>query len=178
VTDHNLRYVDKIELGALLKEFSDHLTCWEVGLRFGSLLYFRMGQRFVHEIKPGVNTIAGSSELMLEGYRWHIYDSSHIDIVATSDTVSDSIVRKKITPIVKGKPLSVMRFNKKLKVLLIAFGDVVTIPVLPQTSGEYIDDNLCTWVVPDGRILSCDATRGFYVDGSISSDHAQHYKVA
>jgi hypothetical protein len=170
-------YLGKDDLARLIKSFSKYLTCRKVGLQFGSQLYFDMGPMFKRQIKPGVAVSGGSSTLVLEGYDWKIFDGRR-DLIADSETVSDEIVKETLGPIFLKTRLEMLRFDQDSKEMFVGFSNNLVIASVALSSGKYIDDNLCLWVVPDGRVLSCDAERGFYSDGSVSDAHAKRYASA
>jgi hypothetical protein len=170
-------YVSNAELTTLVESFSKYLMCWKVGLRYGSQLYFEMGPAFERQIKPGVNVSAGASSLVLEGYNWTIYDSRR-DVMTNSEMVSDEIVKEKLQPIFEKTILRSIRFVRDDRDLFLIFSTDLLIASDAQLSGDYIDDSLCLWVLPDGRLLSCDAREGFYLDGSVSEAHAKHFAAA
>lgn len=170
-------YLSNAELARVIESFLSFLTCCKVGLQFGSRLYFDMGPMFERRIKPGVKVAGGSSTLVLEGYEWKIFDGKR-DLVADSAIVSDEIVHEKLEPIFLKAKLEAIRFDKGSKELRVQFSNRLLIVSGALLAGEYVDDNLCLWVLPDGRVLSCDVKRGFYSDGSVSPVHAKHYASA
>ena len=74
--------------------------------------------------------------------------------------------------------LEALKFDKGAKELRAQFSNRLLIASAALLTGDYVDDNLCLWVLPDGRVLSCDANRGFYSDGSLSHAHAKNYAPA
>ncbi len=66
------RTIPNSEMAQIIERFAKHLVCWHVGLSYGSVLYFDMGERLIEQIKPGVTGPVGSSSLTLEGYQWTI----------------------------------------------------------------------------------------------------------
>ncbi len=165
-----MQYLSNADLARFIESFSKYLMCWKVNRQFGSQLSFDMGPMFEQQIKPGVSVPGGSSTLVLEGYDWKIFDGKR-NLIADSETVSDEIVREKLDPIFLKSTLGSVRFNQENRELFVEFSNHLLISSSALTSGEYIDDNLCLWVLPDGRVLSCDAHRGFYWDGSVSQEH-------
>ena len=171
------RYLSNDDLACLIKTFSKYLTCRKVGLQFGSQLYFEMGPMFKRQIKRGVAVSGGSSTLVLEAYDWKIFDDRR-DLISDSETVSDQIVKETVSRIFLKTRLQMLRFDQDSKEMFVGFSNNLLITSVALSSGKYIDANLCLWVVPDGRVLSCDAERGFYSDGSVSDAHAKHYASA
>ena len=171
------KFLSNDDLARLIESFSKYLACCKVGLQFGSLLYFEMGAMFERKVKPGVTVSGGSSSLVLEGYEWKIFDSKH-KIVADSARVSDEIVEDRLEPFFLKANLEALKFDKGAKELRAQFSNRLLIASAALLTGDYVDDNLCLWVLPDGRVLSCDANRGFYSDGSLSHVHAKNYAPA
>jgi hypothetical protein len=169
-------YIHNADLTDFIEKFPTYLACWKVGLRYGSQLYFEMGPSFERQIKPGVTVFAGSSSLVLEGYSWTVYDSRR-DALATSESVSGELVDK-LVPFFVNRQLEAIWFARDDRDLYIRFSADILIASRASLSGEYIDENLCIWVLPDGRVLSCDAREGFYFDGSVSQAHAKHFALA
>ena len=132
---------------------------------------------FEQQIQPGVKILGGASELVLEGYDWKIFDRKG-DLITNSEMISEAIVKEKLDPLFLKNSLEGIRFDKEQKELFVEFSNRLLIKSIAQTSGEYTDDNLCIWVLPNGLVLSCDAHRGFYWDGSVSEEHAKHYAAA
>ena len=172
-----MRLLSNSDLTHLIESFAEYLTCWKVGLQYGSQMVFDMGPMFEHQLKPGLPVTEGSCELILEGYDWKIFDRMR-DLIASSDTVSEEIVRDRIDPAFLKTVLQSVKFNRQNKELFIEFSNGLLIASAAQLSGEYVDDTLCILVLPDGRVLSCDARKGFYWDGSISEEHAERYAKA
>jgi hypothetical protein len=171
------KYLNNADLARLIASFSKYLTCCKVDLQFGSRLCFDLGPMFERQIKPGIKVLGGSSTLILEGYEWKIFDSKR-ELVAHSEMVFDKLVKEILDSIFLNAKLKSLRFNKDIKELRVHFSNGFFIVSAALISGEYIDDNLCLWVLPDGRVLSCDAQTGFYSDGSVSKAHANHYASA
>ena len=171
------KFLSNADLARLVESFSKFLTCCKVGLQFGSRLHFDMGPMFERQVKPGVKVTGGSSSLVLEGYEWKIFDSKH-NMVADSVRVSDEIVKDKLETLFLKANLEALTFDKGSKELRARFSNRLVIVSAALLTGEYVDDNLCLWVLPDGRVLSCDARRGFYSDGSLSHAHAKNYAHA
>jgi hypothetical protein len=171
------KFLSNADLARLIESFFKYLTCCKVGLQFGSRLYFDMGATFERRVKPGVTVSGGSSSLVLEGYEWKIFDRKH-NMVADSARVSDEIVVDKLEPLFLKANLEALKFDKGNKELRAQFSNRLLIVSAALLTGEYVDDNLCLWVLPDGRVLSCDAKRGFYSDGSLSLAHAKNYAPA
>jgi hypothetical protein len=171
------KFLSNANLVRPMESFSKYLMCCKVGLQFGSRLYFDMGPMFERQVKPGATISRGSSSLVLEGYDWKIFENEH-NMVADSAGVSDEIVEDKLEPLFLKANLEALKFDKGSKELRAQFSNRLLIVSAALLTGEYVDDNLCLWVLPDGRVLSCDARRGFYSDGSLSHAHAKNYAPA
>jgi hypothetical protein len=125
-----------------------------------------MGRQLELELKQGMVIPAGTSTIVLEGDRWQIVNR-HKVALADSETISDAKVDE-LQSLFHDKKLEFVRFTNNT--LSIEFADIIYVLATPETD----DEDICLWVLPDGRVLSCDA-HGFYWDGSISEEHAKRY---
>lgn len=163
------------DVALIIQQFAEYLQCSAVGRRFGSKIYFDMGPSFKKELTAGVIKNVGSSTIILEGYDWVILRGDG-RVVTSANAVSDEVVKKQLEPMFIHKSLEYMIMEERE--LRIGFSGNIRICSKPLASGEYIDDKLCLWVLPDGRVLGCDTKVGFYMGGSISKAHARHYAEA
>lgn len=164
------------EMAQILERFARHLVCWHVGLSYGSVLNFDMGDHLIEEIKPGVTGPVGSSNLTLEGYQWTI--SFEGKQILNSIGVSPDLIDQKFQDFFKGKRLERIEFTHDKHELLVQFSESLIIRSPAVLSGEYVDDNLCLFLLADGRVLGCDPRFGFFDDGSKSRTHEKHYAEA
>src|SRR6266849_6639786 len=170
------RSIRNPEMARILESFAKHLACWKVGLSYGSALYFDMGEALMEQIKPGVMAPIGSANLTLEGYKWTI--STHGSKIADSRTITPGKIDHQFQEIFRDKRLVRLEFVHAKRELKAKFSNDIIIRSPALLSGEYIDDNLCLFLIPDGRVLGCDPRDGFFDDGSKSDMHEKHYAEA
>ncbi len=170
------RSIGNPEMARILESFAKHLACWKVGLGYGSALYFDMGEVLMEQIKPGVMAPIGSANLTLEGYKWTI--SAHGSRIVDSRTITPETIDHQFQDMFRDKRLERLEFFKTKRELKAKFSTEIIIRSSALLSGEYIDDNLCLFLIPDGRVLGCDPRYGFFDDGSKSHMHEEHYAEA
>lgn len=167
--------VSNSEIAAILSAFARHLVCWRVGLQYGSRIYFDMGERWSERIKGDLSGAIGSSNLVLEGYRWTISKQGHE--LVNSEKVSPRIVDDQLQDVFVGERLERLEFIKTKQELVAKFTGGIAIHSPASLRDEYIDDCLCIFLLPDGRVLSCSPKAGFYADGSICQEHARRFAL-
>jgi hypothetical protein len=155
---------------ALLRKFETHLACWKVGLSFGSLLYFEMGRRWRAPLDQGEHVYIGSATLVLESDEWVI---THSDSVIADAASIDAAAAAKLSDSLNGERLLSLQYNRDSNECHISFTHNWRIKL---TGVE--DEDICTLTLPDGTILGCRPTNGFYSDGSHSEPHALAYAAA
>src|SRR6266849_770571 len=167
------RSIRNPEMARILESFAKHLACWKVGLSYGSALYFDMGEALMEQIKPGVMAPRGSANLTREGYKWTI--STHGRKIADSRTITPEKIDYHFQETFREKRLERIEFIRAKRELMAKFSNGIIIRSPASLSGEYIDDNLCLFLFPDGRVLGCDPRYGFFEDGSKSHIHEKRY---
>jgi len=161
------KYLSTSELSALLGRFPDHWSCWKVGLRYGSCVYFEMGDRLREELRDGEFVDSGSASLTLEGYDWKIYRASRQ--VADARSITGENTRTVLAQLFIGRKLERLTFSSHRKELVATFSPNLLIRSQRQESENA---SLCILVVPNGYVLGCDPELGFFWDYSISKPHA------
>jgi hypothetical protein len=169
-----MKNYDNRDLATLLAKFKRHLTCWQVGLSLGSLLYFHMGDRWRAETKSGSIMEIGSTTLVLEADDWTITSQGHL--ITDSDSVTQDCVDRLVFKYFIGKSLKSIEYTNESKECLIYFADQGRVPgeILIRLRGE-TDEDMCTITFPDGTIIVCNAKNGFLSDGSRSDVHVAAY---
>jgi hypothetical protein len=165
---------DNRDLATLLAKFEHHLTCWQIGLSLGSLLYFHMGDRWRTETKNGSSVEIGSTTLVLEADEWTITSQGHL--ITDSDSVTQDWVDRLVFKYFIGKSLRSIEYTNESKECLIYFADQGSGPgeILIRLRGE-ADEDMCTITFPDGTIIVCNVKNGFLSDGSRSDVHVAAY---
>jgi hypothetical protein len=143
----------------LLSQFAP-LTCWKVGLIYGSMLYFDMNDRIVEKRKKGGFYIYGSATLHLDGNNWNIYH--HGIKIANSYYINRDIAESSLHQKFVGQRLLkiIPPIQPKVKRLTIVFSDELEIMV---RQGKNIEYNLVKLYLPDGSILCWDYSKGLYI---------------
>lgn len=162
--------VTNAELRNLLAQFRTHLTCWKVGLGYGSFLRFEFGRHWQMKLHRGDVVDIGSVSLILEAYDWKIEKDGRrvVDAEEISDDLIDDLVS-----IFDSVRLLEVKFSSEEKQLLIKFSSGLRIASTARTDSKdgYIDRDLCSLTLPNGRTIGCDPKNGFTDDGSQSSAH-------
>src|ERR1700730_7949315 len=69
IIKYKQRDVDK-----LLRQNERYLKCWKVGLSFGSMVIFKMGDRLDADLIRGSVVEIGTSTLVLEADEWRFFE--------------------------------------------------------------------------------------------------------
>jgi len=169
-----MKHYNNSDLATLLAKFKDHLTCWQVGLSFGSFLYFHMGANLPERTKGGSVVKIGSTMLVLESDEWTITRQGKT--IADSDTITEDLVDRLIFKYFIGKSLKSIEYVNDLKECIINFTEEggTRGEIIIRMKGE-ADEDMCTITFPDGTIIVCNAKDGFLSDGSRSDVHVVAY---
>jgi len=143
----------------LLSQFVP-LTCWKVGLTYGSMLYFDMNDRIVEKRTKGGFYIYGSATLHLDGNNWNIYH--HGTKIADSYSINRDIAESSLYQKFVGQCLLkiIPPIQPKVKRLTIVFSDGLEIMV---RQGKNIEYDLVQLFLPDGNLLCWDYSKELYV---------------
>lgn len=147
------RSIDEKVLSDLLRQFSP-LLCWKVGLFYGSMVYFEMGDKLEERRLGGSIDIVGSATLTLLGDNWWIHD--HGKEIARSIDISRDVVESDLADKFIGKTLSEIRLDEIEKVVFISFSQDMDIRVDPSdTPLSKMDDrdDSMTLDLPNGEIV-------------------------
>jgi hypothetical protein len=169
-----MKHYDNSDLKSLLDKFRDHLTCWKVGLSFGSLSYFEMGQKWPAKLENGSVVEIGSATLVLESDEWTI--TWRGNRIADSESINDELANNLIWKYFVGKTLNSITYTEASKECRICFSEegVTTGDVIINVTGES-DEDMCKITFPDGTIIVCNAKNGFLSDDSRSDVHVAAY---
>jgi hypothetical protein len=154
MADPKGRPIEPADFARLLSAFGPHLVCWEVGLYYGSMVYFEMGGRRKERLRPGDEIEKGDASLVLDGYNWAIRDGAQT--LATSPTVTREFAETVLAERFIGQRLVEVKlssfFRAANRCVLPSF-----LRMRPQSrSGpsrekEYVDDELFSLRLPNGQ---------------------------
>lgn len=174
VTQAEKTRVENEELAMLFRRFADHLKCWRVGIRYGSAVYFELGQR-VRETIGDTSSETGSFSILFEGYEWVILIGARV--LATSEKITREVAEGTLQKYFKGQSLWTLRFDHLSQTLEAVFSGNLRILSQRSLDSEHVDDSLCLIVLPDGKLISCDPLYGFTDTGSVSTAHARKHST-
>ncbi len=161
-------------LTELIDEFPP-LKCWKVGLSYGSVIYFDMGEKLRESALDGSDRYVGSSALWLYGYHWTIY---HDDIeVMTADRVSRKFTESVLARKFIGQRLTGVTIDEEMCSISVIFsGDLRTV-VWRDDDDDFEDEyDLITLFLPDGRIICFNAAHGLHLSDEIVSSKAGRWQ--
>lgn len=136
------------------------IRCWKVGLSYGSVVYFEMGDRLSRSSNDGSEEYFGSATLWLYGDYWRI--SRNLQELAVSETVDRTLVESELCQMFIGQtPVS---FSMRDTYLEISMSDNLRILLQNSKDGGIDDDeDLMILFLPDGSILGYNTSSGLFL---------------
>ncbi len=164
--------IDETELEAILTPFRP-LVCWRVGLAYGSLVYFRMGERIESHLLDGRPIQIGSAEFTLWGDHWTILEEDRQ--IANSQTITRDFTETVLSRHFVGREFLSVACDRASFRFTVAFSGNL------EVSGSYQDEkdeqqDLATLFLPDGTIIALSKANGLYVSGEVDERRAEHWR--
>ena len=166
--------IDETELEEILEPFRP-LVCWRVGLSYGSMVYFRMGDKIESRLLDGTPIQIGSAEFTLWGDHWTI--TAEDREIANSHTIIRDFAETVLNRQFVGQEFLSVVCHRADYCFTIAFSGGLEI------RGSYADEkdeqmNLVPLFLPDGTIIALSKANGLYVSGDRSDRRAEHWRAS
>lgn len=156
------RRYSEAELNELLG--SQHASCWGVGLHYGSMVYFEMGDKVPYRLRKDVTIQTGSLSLVLESDEWTIGRAG--SAIIQSHDVTRAFAETRLRAEFAGQRLSgiAMRGSN----IRIDFSGGLEIELRPAEEMNR-SDPFFSLRLPPGFIVSYNPAHGFVSDGSTTT---------
>jgi hypothetical protein len=158
-----MEHYDNNRIKTLLVKFADHLTCWKVGISFGSFLYFEMGDKLITNLGGSATVETGSTTIVLEGDDWTILRQE--TEITNSGSVTYSLIDTDIKQYFIGKPLTSIEYDSDSKTCRICFNEKghINDEIIIIVRGKP-DEDMVSITFPNDTIIVCNAEIGFVSD--------------
>lgn len=163
------------ELNKWLAELAPHLTCWKLGLYYGSVVYMEMGDKVPTLTYRGEPDVKGAANLALLADYWVI--RHHEQKLAQADTITREYAETFLAPKFIGqRPRYVEVADQALLASIHFTGDLAIDLWLSRQDPLQEDDELFNLFLPDGRIVIYDVDHKLHLSEEISERTAAHWR--
>lgn len=138
------------------------MPCWKVGLAYGTVIYFEMGDVLITTRTDRTQDVDGEASLVIYSDAWKIYEGARV--VAESQYVERLFVETKLMNKFRDKCLLRFEMNARQQAV-INFQSDLNIVAEPFTARGEEKESMAILIAPNGQIVDCSAHRGFYVSG-------------
>ena len=170
-----IRELTADQVNQWLTDFALQLTCWKLGLYYGSAVYLEMGDKVPTVTHRGEPETKGAANLVLLSDHWIIRQGERR--LAQADTITREYAEMALAPIFIGhRPRQIEIADQALLASIHFTNDVAIDLWLSRQDPLREDDELFNLFLPDGRIVIFDVEHKLHLVLETSKQRLEHWR--
>lgn len=148
------------------------LLCWRVGLSYGSMIYFEMGDKVEEKALDGSIRTIGSSSLSLLEDEWSICENGG-EIISWQEISRNFVESTLDNKFVNKRLLGFQLDSREGKLHVCYSGKLELVLSFPNTSDE--TEDVINLFLPNGQIVALNKQNGLFIYEEISVKRQKHW---
>ena len=148
------------------------LLCWRVGLSYGSMIYFEMGDKMEEKALDGSIRTIGSSSLSLQGDEWSIFENS--DEIISSKEISRDFAESILASKFVNQHLLKFQLDTRECKLRISYSENLELVLSYKDVSDGTEDEI-NFFLPNGQIVALNKQNGLFIYEEISVDRQKNW---